>query len=707
MCSLLSRFLNLRRLLMTVCAVASLSHNKQASLFSQEETKIIRIACIGNSITAGVGVSDPARFSYPAQLQHLLGPGWDVRNFGVSGRTLLSRGDFPYRNEPEFSAAQSFAPDVVIIKLGTNDSKPQNWQYKNQFVHDYEGFVETFQRKSSHPKIYLCTPVPAFPGDWGISDSIVRNEIVPFIRKVAEEKKLSLIDLYGSLGGKADYFPDKVHPNGDGARAIAWSVYQTLVRDFRLTSVPVPVGPVPSIRQLQWHDVEIAGFLHFNMNTFTDKEWGGGDESPSLFNPASFDADAIVRTAVNTGMKTLILTCKHHDGFCLWQTATTDHSIAQSPWKNGTGDIVRDLAVACRAANIRFGVYLSPWDRNSALYGTAAYLPFYRKQLCELLSNYGSIAEVWFDGANGGDGYYGGAREKRTIDRTTYYQWSETWNLVRELQPEAVMFSDVGPDIRWVGNENGFAGETCWSPYSPVGEKGDSPAPGYVRAEEGITGHRDGMQWIPAECDVSIRPGWFYHAAEDTAVKSAAELFEIYCNSVGRNGSLLLNVPPDRRGRISDADGASLKGFKEIIDETFRRNLITGLERVSNQRGKERRFGAENLTDGSDDTYWATDDSIVSASVTFSLAGSSPFNCIQLKEYIPLGQRVEEFAVEVPSATTGWKTIAAGTTIGHKRILRFSSVTASKLRLTIKRAKACPVLSEVGVYKAPFEFQQK
>jgi alpha-L-fucosidase len=702
-----SRLLRFRRLLMTVCAVTSLAPDTHNSLFSQEAGKKIRVACIGNSITAGVGVSDPVRFSYPAQLQRLLGPGWDVRNFGVSGRTLLSRGDFPYSAEPEYSAAQSFAPDVVIVKLGTNDSKPQNWQYKDQFVRDYEVFVETFRKNSARPKIYLCTPVPAFPGDWGISDSILRTEIAPLIRKVAEEKKLPVIDLYASLGGKAGFFPDKVHPDGDGAHAIAWSVYTTLVHDFHLVSVPAPVEPVPSVRQLQWQEREYAGFLHFNMNTFTGKEWGFGDESPSLFTPTAFDADAIVRSALDAGMKSLILTCKHHDGFCLWQTATTIHSIAGSPWKNGAGDIVRELSDACRTAHLKFGIYLSPWDRNSALYGTAAYIPFYRKQLRELLTNYGQIAEVWFDGANGGDGYYGGARETRTIDRTTYYQWNETWNMVRELQPEAVMFSDVGPDIRWVGNENGFAGETCWSPYSPVGEKGDTPAPGYVRSEEGVTGQRGGTRWIPAECDVSIRPGWFYHAAEDTAVKTPSELFEIYCNSIGRNGSLLLNVPPDRRGRIGDADAASLRGFKKIVDETFSQNLIAGVEAVSNERGNESRFGAANLIDGSDDSYWATDDGVADASVTFSLRSTPAFDCIQLKEYLPLGQRVEEFTVEIPAGADRWRTIAAGTTVGYKRIIRFPSVTASKLRLTIKRAKACPVLSEAGVYKTPFEFQQK
>ncbi|HUN65034.1 MAG TPA: alpha-L-fucosidase [Bacteroidota bacterium] len=692
---------DVRRLLMAFCAVFSLSPDLQAQLRGQDGGRRMRVACIGNSITAGVGVSDPQRFSYPSQLQALLGHGWDVRNFGVSGRTLLGRGDFPYRREPEYAAAQAFKPDVVIIKLGTNDSKPQNWVHRADFIRDYGDFLKPFLHAAAVPRIYLCTPVPAFPGDWGISDSIIRSEIVPLVHQVARDSHVEVIDLYAALTGKPDYFPDKVHPGLDGARAIAWAVYHALAADFRLTPVPEPVPPLPSVRQLVWQENDYAAFVHFNMNTFTDSEWGSGEESPSLWNPARFDAGAIVRAIRDAGMKSLILTCKHHDGFCLWQTATTPHSVAGSPWKNGKGDVVREFADECRKEGIRFGIYLSPWDRNSALYGTPAYIGLYRQQLRELLTGYGPIAEVWFDGANGGDGFYGGARGTRTIDRTSYYQWEDTWNMVRNLQPEAVIFSDVGPDVRWVGNEDGFASDTCWSPYSPVGEKGDTPAPGYVRSEEGMTGQRDGARWMPPECDVSIRPGWFYHAREDSLVKSPAQLFDIFCKSAGRNGTLLLNVPPDRDGRIAAPDRASLSGLKKILDGTFGRNLITGVESVSNIRGNDARFGAANLLNDTSGDYWATDDSVLTASVIFSVDSASDVDCLQLREYTALGQRVEQFAAEIPDGEHGWKTLCTGTTVGHRRILRFPPVRTNRLRLTILRAKACPVLSGAGLYATP------
>jgi alpha-L-fucosidase len=396
---------------------------------------------------------------------------------------------------------------------------------------------------------------------------------------------------------------------------------------------PAPCGPIPSERQLRWHELEYYGFLHFTMNTFTDKEWGYGDESPALFNPTDFDANEIARIAKEVGMKGLILTTKHHDGFCLWPSQYTEHSVKNSSWKNGKGDVVKEIADACRRHELKFGVYLSPWDRNHKDYGKPRpsfvpldedrgkpeYVTYYRNQLRELLTNYGEIFEVWHDGANGGDGYYGGARETRTIDRKTYYDWPTTWALVRQLQPNALIFSDVGPDIRWVGNENGYAGETCWAMYTPVGVNGDEPAPGYTRDKEGIEGHRDGKFWLPAECDVSIRPGWFYHAHQDSLVKSSERLFELYFQSVGRNGSLLLNVPPDRRGCFHESDVKALLGFKRLLDQTFLRDFAAGATvHASNVRGKDRRFAANNVVDNKKDTYWATDDSVTTASLVLA-----------------------------------------------------------------------------------------
>lgn len=271
-----------------------------------------------------------------------------------------------------------------------------------------------------------------------------------------------------------------------------------------------PLKPVPSAEQLEWHDMEMYAFVHFTINTFTGKEWGYGDEKPELFHPSDFDADDLVRTLADAGFKGVVLTCKHHDGFCLWPTKTTLHSVAASPWKQGKGDVVKEVSRACGKYGVRFGVYLSPWDRNAASYGTPDYIRMYRQQLKELATGYGSIFLAWFDGANGGDGYYGGARERRSIDRSAYYDWKATWGELKKRQPGAVIFSDVGPDVRWVGNESGYAGYPCWATYTPVPlQAGTEPAPGTVRYRLGTEGTMDGKYWIPAEVDVSIRPGWF------------------------------------------------------------------------------------------------------------------------------------------------------------------------------------------------------
>ncbi len=347
---------------------------------------------------------------------------------------------------------------------------------------------------------------------------------------------------------------------------------------------PAPGVATPSPRQLRWHALDTYAFLHFSPNTFTDKEWGYGDEDPALFNPTAFDADQIVGALERGGMTGVILTAKHHDGFCLWPTKTTRHSVAASPWKGGKGDVVREIADAARRRGLRFGVYLSPWDRNHPAYGTPAYVAVYRAQLRELLTDYGPIFEVWHDGANGGDGYYGGARETRRIDRRTYYDWPRTWALVRELQPDAVIFSDVGPDVRWVGNEKGIAGETNWAAFEPVGLEGDAPAPGYVKSQEG---QRGAARWIPAECDVSIRPGWFFHEKENGRVRSVDDLFDLYLKSVGRGCNLLLNVPPDRRGLLHETDVAALAGFHDRVRRTFATDLARGSRVAASSAGRD------------------------------------------------------------------------------------------------------------------------
>jgi len=335
---------------------------------------------------------------------------------------------------------------------------------------------------------------------------------------------------------------------------------------------PPPVLPVPAPRQLEWHAREFYGFIHFGPNTFTDREWGTGEEDPAAFAPTALDTRQWARVAREAGMAGLILTAKHHDGFCLWPSRHTGHSVARSPWKGGRGDLVGDLADACRAEGLAFGVYLSPWDRHHAEYGRAAYVEFYRGQLRELLTGYGPLFEVWFDGANGGDGYYGGARETRRIDNATYYDWPRTWDLVRALQPTAVMFSDAGPDVRWVGNEKGTAFENVW--YG-IDRRGLYPGREDY-ASRFAAGRIDAPDWVPPEVDVSIRPGWFHHPAEDGRVKSVEALVEIYEQSVGRGTNLLLNVPPDRRGLIPEIDAERLRGLRHRLDAMYRENLATG-----------------------------------------------------------------------------------------------------------------------------------
>lgn len=457
---------------------------------------------------------------------------------------------------------------------------------------------------------------------------------------------------------------------------------------------PVPMPAVPSPNQLAWHEMELNAFVHFTTNTFTGKEWGYGDESPAIFNPTNYDADQWVRTFKETGFKGVILTCKHHDGFCLWPSQYTGHSVKSSPWKNGEGDVVRDVADACKKYGLKFGVYLSPWDRNHAAYGTPAYVDYYRNQLKELFTNYGPVFEMWFDGANGGDGYYGGKREKRSIQGSTYYDWPTTLQYVRDMEPNILFFSDAGPGVRWVGNERGVAGETNWNTITP-----DTLFAGKAGIEKLLNeGAENGTHWIPAEVDVSIRKGWFYHVEEDSLVKTPERLFDIYLTSVGRGSTLLLNIPPDRRGLVHENDVAALKGFRELLDTEFKTNLALNkpvyAERV---RGEAEQFEGKNMTDGIKDTYWTVDDSVTTASFEIDLQGTQTIKYLMLQEYIPLGQRIKSFTVELKQGEE-WKPVAAATTIGYKRILKIEPTQAQAIRINIKESKACPVISNVEVY---------
>ena len=425
-----------------------------------------------------------------------------------------------------------------------------------------------------------------------------------------------------------------------------------------------PFGAGPSERQLRWQRMETCAFLHFTVNTFTGREWGLGDEDPSIFNPTDFDAEAIITDLKAGGMKGVILTCKHHDGFCLWPTETTDHSIAHSKWMGGKGDVVRAISDAARKQGLKFGVYVSPWDRNNAAYGTPAYLPIYRAQIAELLSNYGPITEVWFDGANGGDGFYGGAKEKRTIDKLHYYGWPETWALVRKLQPEAVIFSDTGPAIRWVGNERGEAGENCWATITQQGEHGGPASPGDVNTKLNNTGTPDGKDWMPAECDVSIRKGWFYHPEEDATVKTPDQLVALYEKSVGRGAGLLLNVPPDTRGRIATADAASLRSFHARIERAFATNLLSSTSlRASTMAGHE--YRPAKVVDDSLDTFWMAQGTQPSE-LTAMLRGPAKINVVRIREAIQLGQRVRRWTLEAKGR--GRHMVQAGRRREHRQL---------------------------------------
>src|SRR5690606_17073389 len=415
---------------------------------------------------------------------------------------------------------------------------------------------------------------------------------------------------------------------------------------------------------------------------------------PALFNPTDLDVNQWVETVKKAGMKGVIITAKHHDGFCLWPTKTTEHSIKNSPYKDGKGDLVKELAEASKKHGLKFGVYLSPWDRNSEYYGTDKYVTIFHEQLRELLTNYGPIFEVWFDGANGGTGYYGGANEMRKIDNKTYYQWDKTEAIVRELQPDAVIFGDGGPDIRWVGNEQGWANQTNWSIM-----RRDEIYPGWPRYKELRSGHEDGTHWLPAECDVSIRPGWYYHASEDHQVKTLTQLLDIYYSSIGRNSNLLLNIPVDSRGLIHPKDSIQLMRLKEQIDKDFAEDLaLTATVEVSSSRG--RTYQAATINDGDAESYWASGQDVDSATVVLNFKEPIAFNRIALEEYIRLGQRVSGFTVEA-MVDGQWQVIDEQTTIGNKRILRFNTVNSSKVRVRITASKGVILLANISLYNAP------
>ena len=417
-----------------------------------------------------------------------------------------------------------------------------------------------------------------------------------------------------------------------------------------------PLPPLPSERQLQWSKMEFYLFVHFGPNTFTDLEWGKGTEHEEVFNPSDLDCRQWCRIAKAAGAKGIIITAKHHDGFCLWPSKYSKHTVAQSKWKNGKGDVLQDLRDACNEYGLKMGVYLSPWDRNHPAYGTDAYNDVFVNMMKEIVQKYGPFFEFWWDGANGE-----GPNGKKQV-----YDFPRFEKVLRTIAPNTVVFSDIGPDIRWVGNESGFAGKTNWALLDTAGFTRGAGGP----SQEVLnTGNENGKNWIPAECDVSIRPGWFYHQQEDSLVKSPEKLFQLYLKSVGRGSSLLLNVPPDRRGQINEHDSAALVGFKKLRDESFGEPLAI------------KNFSL----------------SIAQRNYTVNMGTPKTINCIELKEPIQLGQRIKNFTVQLlKSGVVVYE--MEGTTIGHKRILTFPKTEADGVRIEIKSAKAPAVLSKFAAY---------
>ena len=452
---------------------------------------------------------------------------------------------------------------------------------------------------------------------------------------------------------------------------------------------PEPYGAVPSPQQVEWQKMEMNFLVCFGPNTFTGMEWGLGTESEDIFNPSDLDCEQWVSIAKAAGFKGLIIVAKHHDGFCLWPNPESTHTVANSPWKDGKGDVLKELSDACAAEGLKFGIYISPWDRNDPHYGTPEYNDVYVRTLESALDGrYGSVFEEWFDGACGE-----GPNGKRQV-----YDWDRFHETVLKYQPEAVMFSDVGPGCRWVGNESGIAGRTNWSTFSPEGFTAGAGAPPGDTLQ---IGNIHGNAWVPAETDVPLRPGWFWRESENDKVKSLQELVSIYNTSVGRNSLLLLGVAPDITGHIHPADSARLMEFGAAIKEIFSTNLAEGATvKASSNRGRE--FKAANILDGDYDSYWAAPDGINEAVLTFDLGTEKTFNRILLQEYIPLGQRIKAFTIKVLTADGSWKEIASETTIGFKRIVPVETVTTSKIEVDVS-SFASPIINNFGLFMDKYD----
>ncbi len=440
-----------------------------------------------------------------------------------------------------------------------------------------------------------------------------------------------------------------------------------------------PIFPIPSAKQLAWQELEYYGFVHFNMNTFTNVEWGEGKEDPRLFNPRTLDCDQWARIAKAAGMKGLILTAKHHDGFALYPSKFTEHSVVKSPWKNGKGDVVRELSTACKRYGLKLGIYLSPWDRFHPAYGTEGYNQVYAKMQEELLTNYGPIFEFWYDGANGE-----GPSGKKQV-----YDWKLFHSMVHKYQPQAVQFSDNGPDIRWVGNERGYSYDTMWSPINK-----DEIYPGYPKFDDYKQGQENGSHWVGPEVDVSLRPGWYYHPDQDDKVKSADSLMRIYVASVGRNANLLINIPVDTRGLIHANDSASLMGLKVLMQRglTSLRNKEDRISASSYSKG----HGISFILDNNRSSFWAANLADNKPEITWKAPKAILLNAVMLQEPIALGQRVKRFEVTLTDEA-GNRERLLGSTIGNKRILTFKARKIKSIQVNFLDARGQVLLSNFDV----------
>jgi alpha-L-fucosidase len=449
------------------------------------------------------------------------------------------------------------------------------------------------------------------------------------------------------------------------------------------TQVPLPIGPVPNAKQIEWYHREVMIFFHFNMNTFTGDEWGDGTASPSLFNPTSLNCEQWIQTVKNAGFSCAILTAKHHDGFCLWPSAYTTYDVAASSWKNGEGDVVKEFTDACRKYGVKAGIYLSPWDRHEQTYGSEAYNTFYVNQLKELLTNYGPIYEIWWDGAG----------DQMSFD---FKRWADT---IKAIQPACFIFgakkASQYVDGRWIGNEDGVAGDPCWATI-------DRSVIDVENVDVLSSGQMSGTSFVPAECDVSIRPGWYFHADQNSQVKTVGALWNtLYFGSVGHNSVMLLNLPPDKRGLIYSTDSIRLDSLGGWIRGTLSANLAAGtIVTALHQRGND--FAPVNMVDTVESTYYTAADGFSTDTIVFDLGAEKTFDCAMVQEKIELGHRIARWSLDAFS-NNAWKSIVANKqSIGYKWLLAFSPVSASKARLRITQGKGCPAIHTFGLYKSAF-----